>query len=100
MLNRMFTAAALASATFAIGGISSAQQAQTTIVGCVYEEADVPGRAPNPAERVGLFEDYILAELSPAEAAKSASVPATVPDIPSATDPASPINSRVEASNG
>jgi hypothetical protein len=72
MLNRMITAAAIASATFAMTGISSAQQAQTTIVGCVYEEADVPGRAPNPAERVGILEDYILAEVSPAEAAKSA----------------------------
>ncbi len=35
----------------------------STIVGCVYEEKDVPGRAPNVAERVGVLEDYILAEL-------------------------------------
>ncbi|MGE0706107.1 MAG: hypothetical protein AB7P22_19470, partial [Vicinamibacterales bacterium] len=69
---RVFTAAAIASATFALTGISSAQQPQTTLTGCVYEEADVPGRAPNPAERIGILEDYILAEVSPAEAAKSA----------------------------
>jgi hypothetical protein len=35
----------------------------TTIIGCVYEEKDVPGRAPNPAERAGILEDYILAEV-------------------------------------
>jgi hypothetical protein len=42
----------------------------STIVGCVYEEKDVPGRAPNVAERIGVLEDYILAELSPAEASR------------------------------
>jgi hypothetical protein len=47
-----------------------AQAASTTIVGCVYQEKDVPGRAPNVAERAGIMEDYILAEISPAEAAK------------------------------
>ena len=30
----------------------------------------MPGRAPNPAERLGILEDYILAEISPAEAAR------------------------------
>ena len=49
---------------------ASAQAASTTIVGCVYQEKDVPGRAPNVAERAGVMEDYILAEISPAEAAK------------------------------
>ncbi len=78
MLNRMFTAAAIASATFALTGTSSAQQAQTTIVGCVYEEANVPGRAPNAAERIGILEDYVLAEVSPAEVARaSAGTPST-----------------------
>jgi hypothetical protein len=40
-----------------------AQQAAatTTLTGCVYKEADVPGRAPNVAERAGVMEDYILA---------------------------------------
>lgn len=36
----------------------------TTVIGCVYEEKDVPGRAPNAAERAGISEDYILAEVS------------------------------------
>jgi hypothetical protein len=36
----------------------------TTVVGCVYRENDVPGRAPNVAERVGISEDYILAEVT------------------------------------
>jgi hypothetical protein len=53
------------------GSTILAQDARTTtIVGCVYEEKDVPGRAPNLSERAGLLEDYILAEISPAEAAK------------------------------
>jgi hypothetical protein len=30
----------------------------------VYQEKDIPGRAPNVAERVGILEDYILAEVS------------------------------------
>ena len=37
-----------------------------TLTGCVYLEKDVPGRAPNVAERAGVLEDYILAEVSPA----------------------------------
>jgi hypothetical protein len=49
---------------------TSRQASTTTIVGCVYQEKDVPGRAPNVAERAGLMEDYILAEISPADAAK------------------------------
>jgi hypothetical protein len=60
---------AMTAATLA-GPVMSAQSASTTIVGCVYEEKDVPGRAPNPAERVGILEDYILAEISAAEAAR------------------------------
>jgi hypothetical protein len=40
----------------------------TTIVGCVYREQDVPGRAPNVAEKVGIMEDYILAEIGSASA--------------------------------
>ena len=63
---------------------ASAQGASTTVVGCVYQEKDVPGRAPNVAERAGVMEDYILAEISPAEASKpvgttgSANAPKTV----------------------
>ncbi len=77
------TYAAIA-ATLAVSPIS-AQKASTTttITGCVYQEKDVPGRAPNLAERAGVLEDYILAEITPADAAKptgtsgSATVPAT-----------------------
>jgi hypothetical protein len=43
---------------------AQASQATTTLTGCVYREEDVPGRAPNPAERAGVLEDYILAEVS------------------------------------
>jgi hypothetical protein len=39
------------------------KSAPTTLVGCVYREKDVPGRAPNVAERAGLLEDYIFAEM-------------------------------------
>lgn len=35
-------------------------QATTTVTGCVYKEADVPGRTPNVAEQAGVLEDYIL----------------------------------------
>jgi len=35
-------------------------QATQTVTGCVYKEADVPGRSPNVAERAGILEDYIL----------------------------------------
>src|SRR6188474_2447983 len=37
--------------------------ASTVLTGCVYREKDVPGRAPNVAERAGVLEDYILAEM-------------------------------------
>jgi len=40
--------------------------ASTVLTGCVYREKDVPGRAPNVAERAGVLEDYILAEVRPA----------------------------------
>ena len=42
----------------------AAQQPTRTITGCVYQEKDVPGRSPNVAERAGILEDYILAEVS------------------------------------
>jgi len=32
----------------------------TTLQGCVYKEADIPGRTPNVAEKAGVLEDYIL----------------------------------------
>ena len=61
------SAAALSASTLLS---AQAPSGSTTLVGCVYEEKDVPGRAPNAAERVGVLEDYILAEITPAEAAK------------------------------
>ena len=39
-----------------------------TLTGCVYKEKDVPGRAPNVAEKAGVLEDYILADVRPAAA--------------------------------
>lgn len=76
MMLKTMTAAAIASAAIAGSAMLSAQapnnaqapSATTTLVGCVYQEKDVPGRAPNPAERIGVLEDYILAEITPAEA--------------------------------
>ena len=45
---------------------TSESAASTTLTGCVYKEKDVPGRSPNVAERAGVMEDYILAEVRPA----------------------------------
>jgi hypothetical protein len=45
----------------------AASQPSTTLAGCVYREQDVPGRSPNVAERAGILEDYILAEVTPKE---------------------------------
>ena len=44
------------------------RQSNPTIVGCVPEEKDVPGRSPNIAEKAGVLEDYILAEIRPSAA--------------------------------
>ena len=52
MFIRTVTIAA-ASAAILAASAASAQTASTTIIGCVYQEKDVPGRAPNPAERAG-----------------------------------------------
>lgn len=46
---------------------TAASQQPTTLTGCVYREQDVPGRAPNVAERAGILEDYILAEVTPSQ---------------------------------
>jgi hypothetical protein len=43
-------------------------QASITLTGCVFREKDVAGRAPNVAERAGVLEDYILADVKPASA--------------------------------
>ena len=52
-------------------------QASTVLTGCVYREKDVPGRAPNVAERAGVLEDYILAEVRPASASGTAGTTGT-----------------------
>jgi hypothetical protein len=43
----------------------TSQQPTSVLTGCVYREEDIPGRAPNAAERAGVLEDYILAEVAP-----------------------------------
>ena len=53
------------------------QPATTTMTGCVYREKDVPGRAPNIAERAGILEDYILADAKAAAANSSPAEPAS-----------------------
>jgi len=47
----------------------SSKSATTTLTGCVYQEKDIPGRAPNVAERAGVLEDYILVDAAPASSA-------------------------------
>jgi len=39
---------------------ASAQEHSVTVEGCLVREKDVPGRAPNTAERAGVMEDFIL----------------------------------------
>jgi hypothetical protein len=45
------------------------QDAPVTLQGCVYKEADIPGRTPNIAEKAGVLEDYILVASSGSSAA-------------------------------
>jgi hypothetical protein len=63
--------AVLCSGVIVIAQAPASGQAQqtppTTLAGCVYQEKDVPGRAPNVAERAGILEDYILAEVMPSQ---------------------------------
>lgn len=40
---------------------AASRQASSTFVGCLYAENQIPGRAPNAAERAGVAEDFILA---------------------------------------
>lgn len=51
----------------------STQAANTqtvTITGCLKEEKDVAGLRPNPAERAGVMEDYILTDVKMAASSK------------------------------
>ena len=61
------------------GSQTSAADAKpsTVLTGCVYREKDVPGRAPNVAEKSGVLEDYILAEVKPGTGASAGSSTAT-----------------------
>ena len=58
--------------------------AATTVVGCVYREKDVPGRAPNVAERAGVLEDYILAEMPSSPIASGRAPDSTATSAPGA----------------
>jgi hypothetical protein len=58
--------------------------ATTTVVGCVYREKDVPGRAPNVAERAGVLEDYILAEMPSSPIASGRAPDSTATSTPGA----------------
>jgi len=49
----------------------TAQPAQiVTVTGCLKHEKDVAGLTPNPAERVGVTEDYILTEVKMAPSSR------------------------------
>jgi hypothetical protein len=52
---------------------AGAEKGTTVLTGCVYREKDVPGRAPNVAEKSGVLEDYILAEVKPSASASAGS---------------------------
>ena len=58
--------------------------ASTTVVGCVFREKDVPGRAPNVAERAGILEDYILAEMPASPIASGRAPDSTATNAPGA----------------
>jgi hypothetical protein len=55
-----------------------AQPQSVTLEGCLVREKDVPGRAPNPAEKAGVMEDFILTSArikTPGSAAPTAEQP-------------------------
>ena len=92
------TALAIVCSTAALAGQTPAttptqqptakQGATTTLSGCVYREKDVPGRAPNVAERAGVLEDYILAEITPK--ADTAASPTSTPGATGTSGTAQP----------
>lgn len=81
-LTTTLTATAFAALAGTVMIHAQAPSASTTLVGCVYEEKDVPSRAPNVAERVGILEDYILAEITPADAARPTGTSGTAAPVP------------------
>jgi hypothetical protein len=56
---------------------AASQGSGATMVGCLYKEAQVPGRSPNVAERAGVLEDYILVGAAPASSAQQSSTSAS-----------------------
>ena len=63
---------------------AQAPMAETTLSGCVYKEQDVPGRTPDVAERAGVMEDYILADVKPAgqeSTSPSSATPGAAPGV-------------------
>lgn len=55
----------------------TSQGSGSTMVGCLYREAQVPGRSPNVAERAGILEDYILVGAAPAASAQQSGTSAS-----------------------
>ena len=58
---------------------AAGERGNTTLVGCLYTEGQIPGRKPNVAERAGVLEDYILVDAGAAPAAPSDSTAAPRP---------------------
>ena len=67
---------------------SSSTEPTATLVGCLYREQDIPGRSPNVAERVGVMEDYILADAQPKTSSTSADASSTTADASSSSSTA------------
>ena len=59
------------------GASQASQGSGSTMVGCLYREAQVPGRSPNVAERAGILEDYILVGAAPASSAQQSGASAS-----------------------
>jgi hypothetical protein len=55
--------AASAAAQFPLPPPTQPPAQTATVEGCLMNEADVPGRKPNVAERAGIAEDYILTHI-------------------------------------
>ncbi|HEX7086741.1 MAG TPA: hypothetical protein VF198_10280 [Vicinamibacterales bacterium] len=51
---------------------ASDETGMTTVTGCVYREQDVAGLSPNIAERAGVGEDFILADIKAGGSSRSA----------------------------
>jgi hypothetical protein len=65
------------------------QAASKTVEGCVYREKDIPGRAPNVAERAGVLEDYILVADASASSSEAVGTSGTSGTAGAATSAAS-----------